>query len=74
MPAFNKAKYIASLPVASATRCFSEKSDFAGQPVHARLEDLQKPPTRNEHIIASLALVVGQIGGGLGVTRSFVAS
>lgn len=42
MPAFNKAKYIASLPVASAIRRFSEKSDFPGQPVQPRLEDLQK--------------------------------
>ena len=64
MPAFNKAKYIASLPIASATRLFSEKSDFAGQPVHPRLEDLSKPPTRNEHIIATLAHSRGEVGIG----------
>lgn len=64
MPAFGKVNYISGLPVASATRRFSANSAFAGQPVHPRLEDLQKPPTRNEHIVATLAHSRGEIGTG----------
>lgn len=64
MPAFNKTSYISSLPVTSTIRRFSEKSEFAGQLVHPRLEDLQTPPTRNEHIIATLAHSRGELGTG----------
>lgn len=62
MPTFNKASYISSRPVTSVTRRFSQKSEFAGQLVHPRLKDLQTPPTRNEHIIATLAHSRGELG------------
>lgn len=62
MPAFAKINYISSLPVASATRLFSATSESANQVVHPRLEELQRLPTRNEHIVAILAHSRGELG------------
>ena len=56
MPAFGKVNYISRLPVASATRRFSATSESADQMVHPQLDELQRPPTRNEHIVAILSL------------------
>lgn len=64
MPAFGKVNYISRLPVASATRRFSATSESANQMVHPRPEELQRPPTRNEHIVAILAHSRGELGTG----------
>ena len=64
MPAFGKVNYISRLPVASATRRFSATSKSADQMVHPQLDELQRPPTRNEHIVAILAHSRGELGTG----------
>ena len=51
LPTSTKSNYISSLPVSCATRRFSEKSEFAGDIVYPRLEDLHKPPMRNVHMV-----------------------
>ena len=64
MPAFNKVNYISGLLVVSATRRFSAASESAGQVVHPSLGNLHTPPTRREHILATLAHSRGEPGVG----------